>query len=61
MFKQSVIVLDIVALLLTGVWIIRAVILGLTAVDLIYNYIYSIVVLFALLLSIVDNIIGDDE
>ncbi len=52
---RSVTILNIVALILTGVWIIRGAILGLTNADLIYNYIYSGVVFTAFILTLLDR------
>ncbi len=55
MARRSVVVLDIVALLLTGVWIIFNVIRGITASDLLFNYLYSIVVLIAFIITLADK------
>ena len=55
MTNKYVIVLDIVATLLTGIWIIRGVVLGLSTADLIFNYIYSTVVFIALILTLLEE------
>jgi len=55
MTNKYVVVLDIVATLLTGIWIIRGVVIGLSTADLIFNYIYSIVVFIALILTLLEE------
>lgn len=61
MFKESIIILDIIALLLTAIWILRSVIIGLTAADLIFNYIYSIVVFIGYSLTLIEKFYNNGE
>lgn len=48
----AIIVLDIIAILMTGGWVIYGVYRGVEFLEIFYNYIYVIVVLFSYILSI---------
>ena len=49
----AITVLDILAILMTGGWIIYGIYKGVEFFEIIYNYIYVIVILFSLILNIV--------
>jgi len=49
----SIIILDITSILMTAGWILFNVIKGISFLEIFYNYIYVIVVIGALLLSII--------
>ncbi len=55
MFRKSIIVLDIVALLLSGIWMIHNTVKGLSASDLVFSYLYAFVVMVAFILTLLDQ------
>ena len=57
MARKSVLVLDIIALLLTGTWIIFNALRGLSTSDLVFSYLYSIVVLIAFIITLIDQMV----
>jgi len=54
--RKSVIVLDIFALILTGLWIIYNIIRGLSNSDLAFSYLYSVVVLISFIITLADQL-----
>lgn len=50
--KKAVVFLDMVLLVMTGSWILFGISQGIDAIELIYNYVYVLVALVALLLNI---------
>tara|TARA_Y100000310_G_C20662322_1_gene805447 strand:+ start:1508 stop:1696 length:189 start_codon:yes stop_codon:yes gene_type:complete len=49
--KKAVIVLDMILLAMTGTWIIFSVSRGIDIIELIYNYIYILIVTIAIILN----------
>ncbi len=49
----AITILDILAILMTGGWILYGVYRGIEFFEIIYNYIYVTVILFSLILNIV--------
>ncbi len=50
--KQAVIILDIVLIMMTVVWILRGVFVGLGVIEIIYNYIYVFTNILTLILNL---------
>lgn len=50
--KRAVVFLDMVLLVMTGSWILFGVSKGIDNIELIYNYVYVLIALVALLLNI---------
>lgn len=55
MFRKTIVALDIVALLLSAVWIFFNVVRGISTTDLIFSYLYSLVVMVAFILTLWDQ------
>ncbi len=55
MFRKTIVALDIVALLLSAIWILFNVIRGISTADLIFSYLYSLVVMVAFILTLWDH------
>ena len=55
MSNKIVVWLDIVALILTAIWILYNFTLGLSNSDLLFSYLYSSVVLTAFVLTLLDK------
>jgi len=60
MFRTEVVVLDIIALLLTAVWVLLSIVKGLSTNELLFNYLYSGIVMLAFILTLADGIGGND-
>ena len=52
--RKSVVVLDMIALIITGVWILYNLLRGLSSSDLIFSYLYSSVVMLAFILTLLE-------
>ncbi len=50
--KKAVILLDIVLIMMTVIWILRGIFVGLGYVELIYNYVYVLVNILTLFLNL---------
>lgn len=55
MFRKTIILLDLVALLLSGIWIVFNVVRGISTADLVFSYLYSLVVMVAFILTLQDQ------
>jgi hypothetical protein len=55
MFRKTVVTLDIIALLLSAVWILHNLVRGLSTSDLMFSYLYAVVVMVAFILTLVDK------
>lgn len=50
--KQAIIILDLVLIMMTVVWVLRGVFVGLGFVEIIYNYVYVFVNILTLSLNL---------